>query len=102
MMGHKICCCFFFFFLLKYCLPSFAMDTAHNFGPDFRPEKPVRVLHENKISRIFSPHPANVLIASYDDKHTGYTDSMFSCFGKNLKTGGIILILISSTVCLKY
>ena len=36
-------------------LPSFAMDTAHNFGPEFRSEKPVRVLHENKISRIFSP-----------------------------------------------
>ena len=83
-------------------IPSFAMDTAHNFGPEFRSEKPVRVLHENKISRIFFPHPANVLIASYDDKHTGYIDSMFSCFGKNLKTGGIILILISSTVCLKY
>ena len=47
-------------------------------------------------------YPANVLIASYDDKHTGYIDSMFSCFGKNLKTGGIIFILISSTVCLKY
>ena len=83
-------------------IPSFAMDTAHNFGPEFRSEKPVRVLHENKISRIFFPHPANVLIASFDDKHTGYIDSMFSCFGKNLKTGGIILILISSTVCLKY
>ena len=31
-------------------LPSFAMDTAHNFGPEFQSEKPVRVLHENKIS----------------------------------------------------
>ena len=69
------------------------MDTAHNFGPEFRSEKPVRVLHENKISRFFSPHPANVLIAIFDDKHTGYNvDSMFSCFGKNLKPGGIILI----------
>ena len=86
----------------KKIIPSFAMDTAHNFGPEFRSEKPVRVLHENKISRIFFPHPANVLITSFDDKHTGYIDSMFSCFGKNLKTGGIILILISSTVCLKY
>ena len=55
-----------------------------------------------KYPGCFFPHPANVLIASYDDKHTGYIDSMFSCFGKNLKTGGIILILISSTVCLKY
>ena len=48
-----------------------------------------------KYPGFFSPHPANVLIASFDDKHTGYIDSMFSCFG-------IILILISSTVCLKY
>ena len=55
-----------------------------------------------KYPGFFFPHPANVLIASYDDKHTGYIDSMFSCFGKNLKTGSIILILISSTVCLKY
>ena len=39
-------------------LPSFAMDTAHNFGPEFRSEKPVRVLHENKISRIFFPPPS--------------------------------------------
>ena len=55
-----------------------------------------------KYPGFFFPHPANVLIASFDDKHTGYIDSMFSCFGKNLKTGGIILIVISSTVCLKY
>ena len=55
-----------------------------------------------KYPGFFPPHPANVLIANFDDKHTGYIDSMFSCFGKNLKTGGIILILISSTVCLKY
>ena len=45
-----------------------------------------------KYPGFFSPHPANVWIASFDDKHTGYIESMFSCFGKNLKTGGIILI----------
>ena len=32
-----------------------------------------------KYPGFFFPHPANVLIASFDDKHIGYIDSMFSC-----------------------
>ena len=90
----------FEFFLTKM-VPSFAMDTAHNFRPEYLKNQCAYYIR-TKYPGFFFPHPANVLIASFDDKHTGYIDSMFSCFGKNLKTGGIILSLISSTVCLKY
>ena len=53
MMGNNIC-----FYGEIWQLLLFAMDIPHNFGSEFLSEKPVRVLHEIKISRFFSPPPS--------------------------------------------